>query len=148
MKISIIGTGYVGIVTGACFAEKGHHVLCVDIDQAKVDLINNGTAPIYERGLDELLKRHAGDKLRATTDLADAVQQTDLSMIAVGTPFDGNEIDLTYIKNVSKQLGYALKAKPGYHVVLVKSTVVPGTTDEVVLPILEQASGKDRKSVV
>ena len=142
MKISIIGTGYVGIVTGACFAAKGHHVLCVDIDQAKVDLINNGTAPIYERGLDDLLKRHAGDRLRATTDLADAVQQTDLSMIAVGTPFDGNEIDLTYIKNVSKQLGYALKAKPGYHVVLVKSTVVPGTTDDVVLPILEQASGK------
>lgn len=117
-------------------------MLCVDIDQAKVDLINNGTAPIYERGLNDLLKRHAGDRLRATTDLADAVQQTDLSMIAVGTPFDGNEIDLTYIKNVSKQLGYALKAKPGYHVVLVKSTVVPGTTDDVVLPILEQASGK------
>lgn len=142
MKISIIGTGYVGIVTGACFAEKGHHVLCVDIDQTKVDLINKGTAPIYERGLDDLLRKHAGDRLRATTDLADAVQQTDLSMIAVGTPFDGNEIDLTYIKNVARQLGQALKAKPGYHVVVVKSTVVPGTTDDVVLPILEEASGK------
>jgi len=142
MKISIIGTGYVGIVTGACFAEKGHHVLCVDIDQSKVDLINKGTAPIYERGLDDLLRKHAGDRLRATTDLADAVQQTDLSMIAVGTPFNGNEIDLTYIKNVASQLGQALKAKPGYHVVVVKSTVVPGTTDDVVLPILEEASGK------
>lgn len=142
MKISIIGTGYVGIVTGACFAEKGHQVTCVDIDQSKVDLINKGTAPIYERGLDDLLKRHAGDRLRATTDLADAVQQTDLSMIAVGTPFDGHEIDLTYIKNVASQLGQALKAKTNYHVVLVKSTVVPGTTDEVVLPILEESSGK------
>ncbi len=142
MKISIVGTGYVGIVTGACFAEKGHHVMCVDIDQSKVDLINKGTAPIYERGLDDLLKKHAGDRLRATTDLTDAVQQTDLSMIAVGTPFDGNEIDLTYIKNVAKQLGQALKAKRGYHVVVVKSTVVPGTTDEVVLPILEESSGK------
>jgi UDPglucose 6-dehydrogenase len=142
MKISIIGTGYVGIVTGACFAEKGHRVTCVDIDQSKVDLINRGTAPIYERGLDDLLKRHAGDRLRATTDLVDAVQETELSMIAVGTPFDGNEIDLTYIKNVAKQLGHALKAKQNYHVVIVKSTVVPGTTDEVVLPILEESSGK------
>ena len=142
MKISIVGTGYVGIVTGACFAEKGHEVICVDIDQSKVDLINKGTAPIYERGLDDLLKKHASDRLRATTDLADAVQQTELSMIAVGTPFDGNEIDLTYIKNVARQLGQALRAKPGYHVVIVKSTVVPGTTDDVVLPILEESSGK------
>ncbi len=142
MKISIVGTGYVGIVTGACFAEKGHHVTCVDIDQSKVDLINKGTAPIYERGLDELLKKHAGDRLRATTDLAEAVQQTDLSMIAVGTPFNGNEIDLTYIKNVARQLGLALKTKSTYHVVIVKSTVVPGTTDDVVLPVLEESSGK------
>lgn len=142
MKISIIGTGYVGIVTGACFAEKGHQVMCVDIDQSKVDLINKGTAPIYERDLGDLLKKHAGDRLRATTDLSDAVQQTDLSMIAVGTPFDGSEIDLTYIKNTARQLGRALRSKPGYHVVIVKSTVVPGTTDDVVLPILEESSGK------
>src|SRR5688572_6963872 len=142
MKISIVGTGYVGIVTGACFAEKGHQVICVDIDQSKVEFINKGMAPIYERGLGDLLEKHAGDRLRATTDLADAVQQTDLSMIAVGTPFDGNEIDLTYIKNVARQLGQALRAKRGYHVVIVKSTVVPGTTDDVVLPILEESSGK------
>jgi UDPglucose 6-dehydrogenase/GDP-mannose 6-dehydrogenase len=142
MKISIVGTGYVGIVTGACFAEKGHHVTCVDIDPSKVDLINKGTAPIYERGLDDLLKKHAGNRLRATTDLVDAVQQTDLSMIAVGTPFDGNEIDLTSIKNVARQLGQAMRTKTGYHVVVVKSTVVPGTTDDIVLPILEASSGK------
>jgi len=143
MKVSIIGTGYVGLVTGVCFAEKGHQVTCVDVDQAKVDSINNGVAPIYERGLGDLLKKHVGGRLRASTDLSGAVQQTDLSLIAVGTPFDGREIDLTYIKAVSKEIGQALRNKLGYHVVIVKSTVVPGTTDDVVCPILEEASGKN-----
>lgn len=142
MKVSVIGTGYVGIVTGVCFAEKGHQITCVDVDQAKVDSINNGVPPIYERGLGDLLKKHVGGRLRASTDLSGAVQQTDLSLIAVGTPFDGREIDLTYIKAVSKEIGQALRNKSGYHVVIVKSTVVPGTTDDVVCPILEEASGK------
>jgi UDPglucose 6-dehydrogenase len=142
MKVSVIGTGYVGIVTGVCFAEKRHQVTCVDVDQAKVDSINQGAPPIYERGLGDLLKKHVGGRLRASTDLSGAVQQTDLSLIAVGTPFDGREIDLTYIKAVSKEIGQALRNKPGYHVVIVKSTVVPGTTDDVVCPILEEASGK------
>ena len=142
MKVSVIGTGYVGIVTGVCFAEKGHQITCVDVDQAKVDSINKGIPPIYERGLGDLLKKHVGGRLRASTDLSGAVQQTDLSLIAVGTPFDGREIDLTYIKAVSKEIGQALRNKPGYHVVIVKSTVVPGTTDDVVCPILEEASGK------
>src|SRR5580765_3127681 len=142
MKVSVIGTGYVGIVTGVCFAEKGHQITCVDVDQAKVDSINKGVPPIYERGLGDLLKRHVGERLRASTDLSGAVQQTDLSLIAVGTPFDGREIDLTYIKAVSKEIGQALRNKAGYHVVIVKSTVVPGTTDDVVCPILEEASGK------
>jgi UDPglucose 6-dehydrogenase len=142
MKVSIIGTGYVGLVTGVCLAEKGHQITCVDVDQAKVDSINSGIPPIYERGLEDLLKRHIGGLLRATTDLTRAVQQTDLSLIAVGTPFNGREIDLTFIKAVSKEIGHALRKKPGYHAVIVKSTVVPGTTDEVVCPILEEASGK------
>ncbi len=142
MKVSIIGTGYVGIVTGVCFAEKGHQITCVDVDQAKVDSINNGVSPIYERGLGDLLKKHVGGRLRASTDLSGAVQQTDLSLIAVGTPFEGREIDLTYIKAVSKEIGHALRKKSDYHVVIVKSTVVPGTTDEVVCPIIEEASGK------
>jgi UDPglucose 6-dehydrogenase/GDP-mannose 6-dehydrogenase len=142
MRVSVIGTGYVGIVSGVCFAEKGHQVTCVDVDQAKVDAINNGVPPIHERGLQELLKKHVGGRLRASTDLSDAVQQTDLSLIAVGTPFDGREIDLSYIKAVSKEIGLALRAKSGYHGVIVKSTVVPGTTDDVVRPILEAASGK------
>lgn len=142
MRVSVIGTGYVGLVTGVCFAEKGHQITCVDVDQAKVDSINNGVPPIHERGLQDLLKKHVGGRLRASTNLLAAVQETDLSLIAVGTPFDGREIDLTYIKAVSKEVGLALRAKSDYHCVVVKSTVVPGTTDAVVLPILEAASGK------
>lgn len=142
MKISIIGTGYVGLVTGVCFAEKGHDVVCVDVDQRKVDLINAGTCPIFERGLEELLRKNLPGRLRATTDLNKAVHGTQLSMIAVGTPFDGHEIDLTNIKAVSREIGQALRSKSGYHVVVVKSTVVPGTTDDVIRPILEEASGR------
>lgn len=142
MRISIIGTGYVGLVSGVCFAEKGHQVLCVDIDQTKVDQINKGVSPFYEPGLDELLHRHIHDGLKATTDFKQAILDTDLSLIAVGTPFDGRQVDLTFVKQVAQQIGEALRAKSTYHLVVVKSTVVPGTTDQVVLPILEAASGK------
>lgn len=142
MNVSIVGTGYVGLVTGVCLADKGHQVTCIDIVQDKVDKINQGIPPIYEEGLQELLTRNIGVNLRATTDLHQAVQNTELSMIAVGTPFDGSEIDLQYIVQVANQLGEALRAKDGYHVIVVKSTVVPGTTQDVVLPIVERASGK------
>jgi UDPglucose 6-dehydrogenase/GDP-mannose 6-dehydrogenase len=142
MKVSVVGTGYVGLVSGVCLAAKGHQVICVDVDQTKVDKINKGIPPIYEAGLEELLQKHIHTNLVATTDLRQAVMDTELSLIAVGTPFDGNEIDLKYIKLVAEQIGTVLKDKSDYHVVVVKSTVVPGTTDGVVLPILEQASGK------
>lgn len=142
MKISIIGTGYVGLVSGVCLAEKGHDVVCVDLDPAKVDQINAGRPPIHEKGLEELLRKHCGVRFRATTDLHAAVLDSEISMIAVGTPFDGDEIDLRFIRAAARQIGAALKDKPGYHVVLVKSTVVPGTTSEVVLPLVEEASGK------
>lgn len=142
MKISVIGTGYVGLVSGTCLAEKGHEVICVDVDASKVDRINRGEPPIYELGLEELLRANVGTRLRATTDLREAVLQTDLSLIAVGTPFDGQEIDLTYIRTAATQIGEVLRDKPSYHVVVVKSTVVPGTTDDVVRPLLEEASGK------
>jgi len=142
MNVSIAGTGYVGLVTGVCLAEKGHSVVCVDVDQAKVEAINAGVAPIHELGLPELLKRHIGCRLTASTNLADAVRESDITLIAVGTPFDGSRIDLTYVRGVATEIGQALADKDDYHVVVVKSTVIPGTTDSVVLPILEQASGK------
>lgn len=142
MKVSVVGTGYVGLVSGTCLAEKGHQVTCVDIDQAKVDQINQGIPPIYEAGLEEMLKANVGTRLNATTDLRAAVMDSEISLIAVGTPFRGDEIDLTFIKTVARQIGEVLKDKDAYHVVVVKSTVVPGTTDEVVLSILEEASGK------
>ncbi|MBE9111981.1 UDP-glucose/GDP-mannose dehydrogenase family protein [Nodosilinea sp. LEGE 07298] len=142
MKVSVVGTGYVGLVSGTCLAEKGHSVVCVDIDQAKVDQINQGIPPIYEAGLEDMLKANVGTRLRATTDLRTAVMESEISLIAVGTPFRGDEIDLRFIETVARQIGEVLKDKADYHVVVVKSTVVPGTTDEVVLSILEEASGK------
>ncbi|MDJ0782532.1 MAG: UDP-glucose/GDP-mannose dehydrogenase family protein [Desulfosarcinaceae bacterium] len=142
MKISVIGTGYVGLVSGVCLADTGHTVVCVDVDAAKVDMINAGKPPIYEKGLAELLTRHCGDRLSATTDLDAAVADTELSLIAVGTPFDGEAIDLSYIRAAAEQIGTALKAKPDYHVVVVKSTVVPGTSEEVVAPLVAKAAGR------
>lgn len=142
MKVSVIGTGYVGLVSGVCLAEKGHKILCVDIDEEKVNKINHGIPPIYEKGLEELLRKNFHANLQATTDLNKAVIETEISLIAVGTPFDGEKIDLSYIEAVSRQIGKALKDKASYHTVVVKSTVVPGTTDEVVIPILEKASGE------
>jgi UDPglucose 6-dehydrogenase len=142
MRISILGTGYVGLVSGACLAEKGHDVSCIDVDAAKVDRINRGESPIFERSLDDLLKRNIGRRLRATVDARAAILASDMTLIAVGTPFDGKRIDLKYIREAAKVIGEALRAKDGYHVVTVKSTVVPGTTDGVVLPALEEASGK------
>jgi UDPglucose 6-dehydrogenase len=142
MKVSIVGTGYVGLVTGACLAETGHDVVCVDVDQRKVDMINEARAPIHEAGLPDLLKRNAGRRLTATTDLAAAVAATDLTFIAVGTPAGDGRIDLTFVERAAFEIGTALRNKPGYHTVIVKSTVVPGTTVGVVLRALESASGK------
>jgi UDPglucose 6-dehydrogenase/GDP-mannose 6-dehydrogenase len=142
MKVSIVGTGYVGLVTGACLADRGHDVVCVDVDPRKVDAINSAKAPIHEAGLPELLVRHAGNRLRATTDLADAVRQTEITFIAVGTPAEGGKIDLKYIKGAATEIGAAMRAKVGPTTVVVKSTVIPGTTVGVVRRALEDASGK------
>lgn len=142
MKVSIVGTGYVGLVSGACLADKGHDVICIDVDSDKVDKINAAVCPIYESGLEEILKRNVGSRLSASTDLYEAVLQSAMTLIAVGTPFDGSSIDVSFIEEASRQIGRALKDKEGFHVVVVKSTVVPGTTDSVVIPILERESGK------
>jgi UDPglucose 6-dehydrogenase/GDP-mannose 6-dehydrogenase len=132
----------VGLVTGACLAELGHRVTCVDIDPARVAALNAGRSPIHEPGLEELLQRHAGGRLTASSDTAAAVADSELTFIAVGTPFNGREIDLAAVLAAAGQIGAALRDKPGYHVVVVKSTVVPGTTETRVRPVLEAASGK------
>ena len=142
MKVSVIGTGYVGLVSGVCLAEKGHNVVCIDVDREKIEKINKGIPPIYERNLEELLRKNINLNLKADTDLFKAVMDTEISLIAVGTPFNGDKIDLSFIEMVSGDIGKALKEKKDYHMVVIKSTVVPGTTDEVVRPILEKYSGK------
>ncbi|MBP2030557.1 UDPglucose 6-dehydrogenase [Methanohalophilus levihalophilus] len=143
MRISIIGSGYVGSVTAACFAALGHEVICIDIDEKKVSQINDGYPPVWEEGLEDLMQKHVGKNLIATSDYEYAVQNTDISFICVGTP-SGNDggIDLSIVGAASKSLGSAIASKSGYHVVVVKSTVVPGTTEDVVLPLIEEYSGR------
>jgi UDPglucose 6-dehydrogenase/GDP-mannose 6-dehydrogenase len=142
MKLSIVGTGYVGLVSGACLAERGHEVACVDVDASKVASINDGRAPIHEPGLPELLHANVGKRLQATTDLRDAVLSSSMTMIAVGTPAVAGRISLEYVERAAGEIGTALKEKRDWHAVVVKSTVIPGTTDGAVRHALETASGK------
>ena len=142
MRVSIVGAGYVGLVSGACLAAKNHRVVCVDVDRAKVDAVNVGKCPIHEEGLPAIIARHAGSALTATTDLAAAVHETDLTLVAAPTPFDGERIDLSSVREIAHRIGEALACKRAYHVVVVKSTVVPGTTDDVVGPAGAAAAGK------
>jgi len=144
INIAVIGVGYVGLCSAVGLALAGHNVIAVGRTPSKVDSINNGKSPIFEEGLDESLAKIIADKkFSATTDIADAVSKSDITFICVGTPSakDGS-IDLTDIKNASESVGKALKDKKDYHVVVVKSTVVPGTTETVSLPIIEEHSGK------
>ncbi len=143
MKISIFGLGYVGAVSAGCFAELGHEVVGVDPVADKIDLINKGKSPVIERGLDELVANavRAG-KLRATSDAFDAVAGTDVSLICVGTPSRPNgNLDVSYISAVATEIGKAIKSKQASHIVVVRSTVLPGTLRDVVIPALESASG-------
>jgi UDPglucose 6-dehydrogenase len=140
MRVSIVGTGYVGLVSGVCLAHVGHDVVCVDLDADKVRRINNGESPIHEERLPELLKGVVGANFRATTDLADAIRSTEVTILAVGTPFGEDRIDLGQIRSAAEQVGQVLRDLDRYHVVVVKSTVVPGTTEDVVGQALEEAS--------
>src|SRR5215217_633343 len=144
MKVSVFGLGYVGSVSAASFAADGHTVVGVDVNPDKVASLNEGRSPIVEKGLDELIRAGAANgSLRATTSTEEAVHATDLSLLCVGTPSRKNgSLDLAYLERVSEQIGEALKRKDGYHVVVVRSTVLPGTTHELVIPTLERASGK------
>lgn len=144
MRVSVFGLGYVGSVSAAMLAEDGHDVVGVDLNADKVAAINAGSSPIVEPGLPEALaKAVAAGRLRATTDTAEAVRDTDISLICVGTPSRRNgSLDLSQVERVSREIGAALKDTDGYHVVVVRSTVLPGTTHELVIPALEQESGK------
>ena len=144
MKVSVFGLGYVGSVSAAALAADGHDVIGVDVNAGKVDQINKGTSPIVEPGLAELLNETvSAGRLRATTDTGEAIRNSEVSLLCVGTPSRKNgSLDLTYLTRVSEQIGAELRDKPGYHVVVVRSTVLPGTTHEVVIPALERASGK------
>jgi UDPglucose 6-dehydrogenase len=130
MKISVIGTGYVGLVTGTCLAESGNDVVCMDIDARKIELLNSGGVPIYEPGLEELIKRNATDgRLSFTTDMAKAVKGSDVIFIAVGTPpGEDGSADLQYVLAAAREIGAHMN---GYKVVVNKSTVPVGTGDKV-----------------
>ena len=142
MNISIIGTGYVGLVSGACFASLGHHVICVDIDEDKVNKINNGKTPIYEKDLEDILKQHA-ENITATTSYEQAINNTEVTFICVGTPSKENgEIDLTYVKSAVINVAKQIKQKQSSHTIIIKSTVIPGTTMNEILPLIEQYSEK------
>ena len=142
MKISLIGAGYVGCVTGICLAKLGHDIFLIDVDSGKLEAIRAGKCPVFEPGLNDLLaKNHR--KIRTTTDISEAIQETELTLICVGTPQnrDGS-IDLRYVIHAAQSIGRVLRSKNNYHTIVVKSTVLPGTTVNVLLPVLESESGK------
>lgn len=142
-RVSVFGLGYVGAVSVACLADQGHEVVGVDVNPAKVDHIGQGKSPIIEAGLGDLLKKGVDSgRIRTTTDTAGAVRDTDVSFICVGTPSNANgSLDLQYVRRVSEEIGAALKQKDGFHVVVARSTMLPGSVDEVVIPALEEHSG-------
>jgi GDP-mannose 6-dehydrogenase len=144
LSISVFGLGYVGSVSAACFASMGHRVVGVDVHAAKVGMIETGRSPIIEAGMDELVAEgNKACRLHATVDSTAAVLDSDLSFVCVGTPSLRNgRLDLSHIESVAREIGAALKQKKTPHTFVLRSTVLPGTTESVVLPILEQQSGK------
>lgn len=144
MKISIFGLGYVGAVSAGCLAADGHSVIGVDLSRIKVDLINQGKAPIIEKDIGEMIAQAVDQKLlRATVDYGDAVDNSDISLICVGTPsqLNGN-LDLAHVRRVCQEIGEALRYKTDFHVIVIRSTVLPGSMRGVVIPTLETFSQK------
>jgi GDP-mannose 6-dehydrogenase len=144
MKISVFGLGYVGCVSAACFAREGHEVLGVDVSLNKVQIINQGNSPIVEEGIGEIIgEAVSAGRLKATTDSGAAIHSSEVSVVCVGTPSNANgSLDLRYVKRVCQEIGVALKSKSNRHVVVIRSTMLPGTIRDTVLPALEEASGK------
>jgi UDPglucose 6-dehydrogenase/GDP-mannose 6-dehydrogenase len=148
MRLTVIGAGYVGLVTGACLADAGHEVILVDLDDSKVADINAGDPPIFEPGLEDLLDKHVNRGLKASSDMTSAVAEAEVVMLAVGTPSNDQGIDLTHLEKAARQVGEALAGRDDRPVVVVKSTVVPGTTSGRVGPILVEASGLELGSTI
>ena len=144
MKISIFGLGYVGSVTAACLASKGHTVIGVDLSPGKVEQLNAGRSPVVEPGVNELMEEaHEASRLRATTDSAAAIMETDISFLCVGTPsLRSGKVDLGHVEPVCRDIGNVLRDKNAFHLVVLRSTVLPGTAENIVIPTLEQTSGK------
>ncbi len=143
-RISVFGLGYVGTVSAVCLANQGHFVVGVDTNKSKVDMVNAGVSPIVEAETSELVHKTVSDgHLRAAMDTRRIIDETDISLICVGTPSKANgSLDLAYVQQVCRQIGEALRDKEGFHVVVGRSTVLPGSTREVILRILETDSGK------
>ncbi|MHA1563813.1 MAG: nucleotide sugar dehydrogenase [Alphaproteobacteria bacterium] len=144
MRISIFGLGYVGTISAVCLAAKGHKVVGVDTNDTKVSLIAKGSSPIVETDLDRYLSEAVKTgALTATTDWRQAVAETDITMVCVGTPSQANgSLDLEYLSRVCEQIGEVLRDKTERHIVLIRSTILPGTMRDRVRPLLENASGK------
>lgn len=143
MNIAVMGLGYVGCVTAACLADKGHQIIGVDVNAKKVDALSAGKSPIIEPGLDELIKQGILDgKINATTDSEMAIENSDLVLICVGTPSKSNgALDLKYVENVCMEIGKVIRRKQSYVNVIVRSTILPGTAQSNLIPILEKESG-------
>ena len=143
-SVSVFGLGYVGCVSSACFAREGHTVIGVDVNPTKVALVNSGRSTIVEEGIAELVANVVtSGRLRATTSVREAVHATEISLVCVGTPSASNgALDLSYVERVCFEIGEALRDKGGFHTIVIRSTVLPGTVHGVATPALERGSGK------
>lgn len=144
MKIALFGLGYVGSVSSACFAAAGHEVIGVDVDPQKLGLLREARSPVTEPGLDELLgDAVSSGRLRVTADTAEAVRASELSLVCVGTPSRRNgSLDSSYLERVVEEIGAALRGQTGYHVVAIRSTLLPGVLESLLVPLLEKSSGR------
>ena len=144
MKLSVFGIGYVGCVSAACFAKEGHDVISVDANRVKVEIVNSGKSPIVEPDIDELIGKMVREgRLRAVTDATEAVKGSEMSLVCVGTPSQPNgSLDLSHIERVCREIGAGVQAKRERHTVVIRSTILPGTMENLVVPALEAGSGK------
>ena len=143
MKICVFGLGYVGSISAGCLAALGHQVIGVDVNPTKVEMINAGQSPAIEKELDAIIQESVqAGRLRAVTSATEAVMASDVSLVCVGTPSaDNGNLDLRYVERVCREIGEGLATKTGYHTVVIRSTMLPGSTEDRIIPILEKASG-------